>query len=116
MYSVYIVYFIALIHPIQWTIANPVSADQPAKCQKKTPCVSTCQAGQVLCTRQVAHHTSFLSRQRDVIASFSFGACIVHTDVFGGKFFVLYCWNIWIFYLFIVVTDTCQCIAHPLLP
>ena len=33
--------FIALIHPIQWTIANPVGADQPAKRQKKTSCVTT---------------------------------------------------------------------------
>ena len=34
-------YFIALIHPIQWTIAYPVGADRPAKRQKKTSCVST---------------------------------------------------------------------------
>ena len=68
-------HFIALIHPIQWTIAYPVGADRPAKRQKKTSCVSTGQAGPVLCTRQVACSTSFLSRQRDVIASFSFGAC-----------------------------------------
>ena len=33
--------FIALIHPIQWTIANPVGADRPAKRQKKMSCVST---------------------------------------------------------------------------
>ena len=33
--------FIALIHPIQWTIANPVGADRPAKRQKKTSCVAT---------------------------------------------------------------------------
>ena len=32
--------FIALIHPIQWTIANPISTDRPAKCQKQTSCVS----------------------------------------------------------------------------
>ena len=68
------VYFIALIHPIQWTIANPVGGDRPAKRQKKTSCVSTCRPGPVLCTRQVAHGTSFLSRQRDVMASFLFGA------------------------------------------
>ena len=58
--------FIALIHPIQWTIAYPVGAVRPAKRQKKTSCVSTGQAGPVLCTRQMACHTSFLSRQRDV--------------------------------------------------
>ena len=33
--------FIVLIHPIQWTITNPVGADRPAKRQKKTSCVST---------------------------------------------------------------------------
>ena len=33
--------FIALIHPIQWTIANSVGADRPAKRQKKTSCVAT---------------------------------------------------------------------------
>ena len=75
-------YFITLIHPIQWTIANPVGADWPVKLQKKMSCVSTGQAGPVLCTRQVAHHISFLSRQHDVIASFSFGACIVYTENF----------------------------------
>ena len=32
--------------------------------------ISTGQAGPVLCTRQMACHTSFLSRQSDVIASF----------------------------------------------
>ena len=49
--------FITLIHPIQWTIANMISVDRPAKCQKKTSCVSTGQACPVLCTRQVAHRT-----------------------------------------------------------
>ena len=33
----------------------------------------------VLCTPQMAPRTSFLSRQPDVIASFSFGACTVRT-------------------------------------
>ena len=38
--------FIALIYPVQSTIANPVGADRPAKCQKKSSCVSTgCPAG-----------------------------------------------------------------------
>ena len=31
--------FIALIHPIQWTIALPVGATSPAKRQKKTSCI-----------------------------------------------------------------------------
>ena len=72
--------FIALIHPIQWTIAYPVGADRPAKHQKKTSCVSTGRPVPVLCTRQVVCHTSFLPRQRYIIASFSFGACAVHTE------------------------------------
>ena len=71
--------FIALIHPVQWTIANPVGADGPTKRQKKMSCVSTGRPVPVLCTRKVAHYTSFLSRQSDVIASFSFGACTVQT-------------------------------------
>ena len=33
----------------------------------------------VLCTPQMAPCTSFLSRQPDVIASFSFGTCTVQT-------------------------------------
>ena len=79
-------YFIALIHPIQWTIAYPVGADRPAKRQKKTSCVSTGQAGPVLCTRQMVCRTSFLSRQRD-IASFSFGACTWCTDFLSEFYF-----------------------------
>ena len=71
--------FIALIHPIQWTIAKPVGADRPAKRQKKTSCVSTGWPVPVLCICQVAHGIYFLSRQHDVIASFSFGACTVQT-------------------------------------
>ena len=51
--------FIALIHPIQWTIAIPVGVDWPAKHQKKTSCVSTGWPVLTLCTRQVACRTSF---------------------------------------------------------
>ena len=69
--------FFALIHPIQWTIANPVGADRPAKRQKKTSCVATSRPVPVLCIPQMAPRTSFLSRHPDVIASFSFGACSV---------------------------------------
>ena len=36
-----VIHFIALINPIQWTNAIPVGADQLAKRQKKTSCVST---------------------------------------------------------------------------
>ena len=32
-------YFIALIHPIQWTIALSVSTTGPAKRQKRTSCI-----------------------------------------------------------------------------
>ena len=79
--------FIALIHPIQWTITYPVGADRPAKRQKKTSCISNGQAGPVLCTRQVVYCTSFQSRQRDVISSFSFGPCIVYTKFLRRTFF-----------------------------
>ena len=98
--------FIALIHPIQWTIAYPVGADRPAKRQKKTSCVSTGQAGPVLCTRQVACRTSFLSRQSDVIASFSFGACTCCTDFlseFSSLYFVR---TICYFHLFLSILDS----------
>ena len=71
--------FIALIHPIQWTIANPVVRDRPAKRQKKMSYVTTGWPVPVLCTPQMAPRTSFLSRQPDIIASFSFGVCTVQT-------------------------------------
>ena len=34
-----ILILIALIHPIQWTIALPVGETGPAKCQKKMSCI-----------------------------------------------------------------------------
>ena len=89
-------HFIALIHPIQWTIAYPVGADRPAKRQKKTSCVSTGQAGPVLCTRQMACRTSFLSRQSDVIASFSFGACTCDTVFSEIIYFQVLCENYYV--------------------
>ena len=54
--------------------------------RKRRPVYTTGRTGYRVCIRQVAHHTSFLSRQRDVIASFSFGAwsvrmCFLQTDV-----------------------------------
>ena len=52
--------FIALIHPIQWTIAYPVGADRPAKRQKKTSCVSTGRS---------VPSTSALARWRVVLPS-----------------------------------------------
>ena len=79
--------FIALIHCIQWTFANPVVADWPTKWQKKPSCVSTGWGGLVLCIRQVAHRTSFLSRQRDIMTPFVFGACSVETDFCEFKVF-----------------------------
>ena len=76
---------------MQWTIANPVGADRPAKQQEKLSCVSTGRTGLVLCIRQVVHRTSFLSRQSDVIASFSFGACTVQTDFCELQIFEVFC-------------------------
>ena len=70
--------FIAVIHPIQWAIANPRGTALPAKRKKNLSYVSTSWPVP-LCIRQVAHHTSFLSRQRDIIASFLFAACTVQS-------------------------------------
>ena len=49
------------------------------------------------CTRQVACRTSFLSRQADVIASFSFGACTAGTNIWKLFYILFYvslkkCW------------------------
>ena len=66
--------FIALIHPIQWTIALPVDATGPAKRQKKTSCIYYRQ------DRSQSVHSPGGARYFisclpiDVIASFSFGA------------------------------------------
>ena len=54
--------FIALIHPIQWTIALPVGATGPAKRQKK---YRQDRPGE--CIRQVAHRTS--SSCLDIVTS-----------------------------------------------
>ena len=79
-------FFISLIHPIQWTIANPVSADRQ---KKSLICVhyELVSWPVPLCVRQVARSTSFLSRHRDVIASFSFGAHLVQTEFCVNCFF-----------------------------
>ena len=55
-----VTHFIALIHPIQWTIAYPVGADRPAKRHKKTSCVSTGRS---------VRSTSALARWRVVLPS-----------------------------------------------
>ena len=39
----------------------------------------------LVCTRQMAHRYCFLSRQNDVMASFSFGAWCVHTEISALK-------------------------------
>ena len=62
--------FIALIHPIQWTIALPVGATGPAKCQKKTSCIYY-RSQSVHSPGGASYFISCLPL--DVIASFSFG-------------------------------------------
>ena len=66
--------FIALIHPIQWTIALPVGATGPAKRQKKTSCICYRQdrSQSVHSPGGASYFISCLPL--DVIASFSFGA------------------------------------------
>ena len=66
--------FIALIHPIQWTIALLVGATGPAKRQKKTSCIYYRQdrSQSVHSPGGASYFISCLPI--DVIASFSFGA------------------------------------------
>ena len=83
-----LVLFIALIHPIQYTIALPVGTTGPANARKRHPVYTTSRTGHGVWILSVAHRTSFLCRHRDVIASFSFGAwsvqtCFVQRDVFA---------------------------------
>ena len=51
----------------------------PPNVRKRRPVFPPAGRSVVLCTPQMAPRTSFLSRQPDVIASFSFGACTVQT-------------------------------------
>ena len=51
----------------------------PPNARKRRPVFPPAGRSVVLCTPQMAPRTSFLSRQPDVIASFSFGACTVQT-------------------------------------
>ena len=51
----------------------------PPNVRKRRPVFPPAGRSVVLCTPQMAPRTSFLSRQPDVIASFSFGACTVRT-------------------------------------
>ena len=51
----------------------------PPNARKRRPVSPPAGRSVVLYTPQMAPRTSFLSRQPDVIASFSFGACTVRT-------------------------------------
>ena len=51
----------------------------PPNVRKRRPVFPPAGRSVVLCTPKMAPRTSFLSRQPDVIASFSFGACTVQT-------------------------------------
>ena len=50
----------------------------------------------------MACRTSFLSRQRDVVASFSFGAKLVHTEFSALKKLLVYLWNFLILIICII--------------
>ena len=65
------------------------------KCYKRRPVFPPADRSSH-CSRQVACRTSFLSRQADVIASFSFGACTACTEFVSWKYF-------FIFYEFVIV-------------
>ena len=73
--------FIALIHPIQWTIANPVGADRSAKCQEKTSSVSTGRSVTFCAFARWRIVLPSCLDKCDVIASFSFGACSLQTEI-----------------------------------
>ena len=51
----------------------------PPNARKRRPVFPPAGRSVVLCTPQMAPRTCFLSRQPDIIASFSFGACAVQT-------------------------------------
>ena len=82
--------FIALIHPIQWTIALPVGATGPAKRQKKTSCIYYRQdrSQSVHSPGGASYFISCLPI--DVIASFSFGAKECAEDFFRDTFLKFY--------------------------
>ena len=61
---------------------------------------------------QVAHHTSFLSTQSNVIASFSFGVCTEQTVFQLLHIFVDICENTVNFHIFGIPTDSSECIDH----
>ena len=71
-------------------LLNRSAQTGPPNARKRRPVFPPAGRSVVLCTPQMAPRTSFLSRQPDVIASFSFGACTVqtcfqHLQIFKGK-------------------------------
>ena len=60
-------------------LLNRSAQTGPPNARKRRPVFPPAGRSVVLCTPQMAPRTSFLSRQPDVIASFSFGACTVQT-------------------------------------
>ena len=61
------------------TLLNRSAQTGPPNARKRHPVFPPAGRSVVLCTPQMAPRTSFLFRQPDVIASFSFGACTVQT-------------------------------------
>ena len=91
----------------------PVRADRPAKRQKKTSCVSTGRLVPVLCTRQMAPPTSFLSRQSDVIAFFLFGAKLCTQNIFTIRIFFSYCHYFEYFFSLLYLTNIRHITSSP---
>ena len=71
-------YYVNTSYPMD-NLLNRSSQTGPPNIRKRRPVVPPAGRSVVLCTPQMAPHTSCLSRQPDVIASFSFGACTVQT-------------------------------------
>ena len=72
------IYCVNTSYPMD-NLLNRSAQTGPPNVRKRRPVFPPAGRSVVLCTHQMAPRTSFLSRQPDVIASFSFGACTVQT-------------------------------------
>ena len=71
-------YCVNTTYPID-NLLNRSAQTGPPNVRKRSPVFPLAGRSVALCTPQMAPRTPFLSRQPDVIASFSFGACTVQT-------------------------------------
>ena len=69
--------FIALMHLTLWTVSYYGDAIRPSQTSEKDMLCFTGGTSYTATIRLVARSTSFLARECDIIASFSFGICAV---------------------------------------